>query len=166
MWVVLKYKKKNLNLLKDSLVKKIDDKIKFYTPKIKFKRKIKNIEKNFEQNILYNYIFCFSDKFKSSKDLNRIKYLQGLDECFWGSIKDQLQIFNFISMCKKNETIDGGLSNNFFLDLKINKAKFLNGPFVNLIFDILEKNKKQLKILLNNKTLFIKNSSNNLYCLI
>ena len=166
MWIVLKYKKKNLNLLKTNLIGKIDANIKFYIPKIKFVKRNKKKEKNCEYNILYNYIFCFSDKFKDKKNLLNIQYLQGLENCLFGFMKDQLQIDNFISFCKKNESLDGGLSNNFFLNLKIDKAKFLNGPFANLIFDILERNKKQLKILLNNKTLFINNSSNNLYCLV
>ena len=166
MWIVLKYKKKNLHLLKENLAKRIDDKIKFYIPKIKFTKKIKSIEKNCEYNILFNYIFCFSRKFKDSQSLKMLKYLQGLDQCLSGCLKDQLQILDFISLCKKNETLDGGLSNKFFLDLKINKAKFLNGPFANFIFEVLERNKKQLKILLNNKTIFIENRSKNLYCLV
>ncbi len=162
MWIVLKYKKKNLNLLKKNLIDKIDSNIKFYIPKIKFKKK----EKYCEYNVLNNYAFCFSDKFKDKTNLLRIQYLQGLENCLFGFIRDQLQINDFVNFCKKNESLNGGLSNNFFLNLKISKAKFLNGPFANLIFDILERNKKQLKILLNNKTLFIKNNSNNLYCLV
>ena len=69
MWIVLKYKKKNLNLLKTNLISKIDANIKFYIPKIKFVKKDKKKEKNCEYNILYNYIFCFSDKFKDKKKL-------------------------------------------------------------------------------------------------
>lgn len=88
-----------------------------------------------------------------------------MDTFLLGDKRDQIQIVDFIKFCKKNESFDGGLSNNFFLELKIKKARFLNGPFANLIFEILEKNKKQLKILLNNRTLFIKKNSNNLYCL-
>ena len=40
MWIVLKYKKKNLNLLKTNLISKIDANIKFYIPKIKFVKKL------------------------------------------------------------------------------------------------------------------------------
>ncbi len=165
MWIILKYNKKNLNLLKDNLAKTIDTEIKYYLPKIKYKKIIKKREMDVEHNILHNYIFCFSKKFLDKANLNRIRYLQGLESLLLGDKKDQIQIIDFINFCKKNESFDGGLSNNFFLELKIKKAKFLNGPFANLIFEILDKNKKQLKILLNNKTLFIKKNSNNLYCL-
>ena len=43
MWIVLKYKKKNLNLLKTNLISKIDANIKFYIPKIKFEKKKKTV---------------------------------------------------------------------------------------------------------------------------
>ena len=166
MWIVIKYKKKNLNLLKNNLQNKFDLKIKFYIPKIIFKKKIKKLEKSFEQNILYNYIFCFSEKFKDCKNLIKIQYLQGLDYYLNGYINDQIQIQNFINLCRKNETTEGSLSKNFFLELKIKKAKFANGPFVNLIFDIIEENKNQIKILLDNKSLLINKNSNISYCLV
>ena len=47
------------------------------------------------------------------KNLLNIQYLQGLENCLFGFMKDQLQIDNFINFCKKNESLNGGLSNNF-----------------------------------------------------
>ena len=96
----------------------------------------------------------------------KIQYLRGLDYYLNGYINDQIQIQNFINLCRKNETTEGSLSKNFFLELKIKKAKFVNGPFVNLIFDIIENNKKQIKILLDNKSLLINKNSNISYCLV
>ena len=166
MWIVVKYKKKDLNLLKNNLKSEFDSKIKFYSPKIIFKKIIKNSEKIFEQNVLYNYMFCFSEKFEDCKNLLKIQYIKGLDYYLSGHVNDQVEIVNFINFCKKNETQEGSLSKNFFLELSIKKAKFINGPFVNLIFDIIEKNKKQIKILLGNKSLLLNRNSNNSYCLV
>ena len=60
-------------------------------------------------------------------------------------------ITNFINKCRSCENKDGSISINFF-ELKINKKyKFNSGPLLNLIFELLEVQKKKLKILVGNK---------------
>ena len=51
----------------------------------------------------------------------------------------------------------------FFSILEKNKAKFLNGPFSNLIFEIIEKNKNKIKIKLGQIPLIINKNSNYYY---
>ena len=59
---------------------------------------------------------------------------------FWMSKKD---ITNFINKCRSCENKDGSISINFF-ELKINKKyKFNSGPLLNLIFELLEVQKKK-----------------------
>ena len=43
------------------------------------------------------------------------------------------------------------------------KAKFISGPFTNMIFEILEKQKNKLKILIGNIETTIPNKTNYLY---
>ena len=43
------------------------------------------------------------------------------------------------------------------------KAKFISGPFTNLIFEILEKQRNKLKILIGNIVTTIPNKKNYLY---
>ena len=45
----------------------------------------------------------------------------------------------------------------------IKKAKFISGPFTNMIFEILEKQNNKIKILINNIVTTIPNKSNYLY---
>ena len=63
MWAIIKYKRKEYSSLVADLKKKLDDKIIFYNPKVKYFKKIRNKEKAFENFILGGYAFCFYDKF-------------------------------------------------------------------------------------------------------
>ena len=49
-----------------------------------------------------------------------------------------------------------------FFKTKKNKAKFISGPFTQMVFDIIEENGLKLKILINNMNITISKSSNNL----
>ena len=64
---------------------------------------------------------------------------------------------------KKYENKDGSILPNFFSDLQINRGKFLNGPFSNIIFDVLERNKNFLKISFGNFKARIKIKSGSLF---
>ena len=98
MWIVVKYKKKDLNFLKSNLKREFDSKIQFYSPKIIFKKIIRNSEKTFEQNVLYNYMFCFSEKFEDFKNLLKIQYIKGLDYYLIGHVNNQVEILIFMLM--------------------------------------------------------------------
>ena len=55
MWVVLKYKPKEFEILKNSFFKILGEMPEFYNPKYKYERYINNKLKTFEKNILNNF---------------------------------------------------------------------------------------------------------------
>ena len=59
MWIVVKFDKKNLNLLKQDLSNKLGKDIKFYIPKILIKKFYKNKLLNKEFYLLGDYMFCY-----------------------------------------------------------------------------------------------------------
>ena len=68
MWIVIKYKTNNLDLLKSDLNKKLKSTADFYLPKIQmvkssFQKKI--IKSEFK--ILGDYIFCYHQSFSDKK---------------------------------------------------------------------------------------------------
>ena len=61
----------------------------------------------------------------------------------------------------RHEDEGGFLKQNFFKTKK-NKAKFISGPFTQMVFDIIEEKGLKLKILINNMNMTISKSTNNL----
>ena len=163
MWAIIKYKKREYESLVADLKKKLDNKIIFYNPKVKYLKKIKNKEKVFENFILGGYAFCFYEKFKEKEFLSELKFTKGLEYFLEGYIQNQAQISQFIKLCKDNEDKEGGLQQNFFSILQATKIRFLNGPFSNLIFDILEKRKNKIKTTFGSMTVIINKKSNYFY---
>ena len=163
MWAVIKYKRKEYRSLVWDLKKRVGDKIIFYNPKIKYLKKIKNKDKVFENFILGGYVFCFYEKFREKKFLSQLGFAKGLEYFLDGHIQNQNQIIDFIKLCKKNEDKEGSLKQSFFSILQSAKIKFLNGPFSNLIFDILEKRKNNITSTLGSMTVIINSKSNYFY---
>mgnify|MGYP006104822561 CR=1 FL=1 len=163
MWIVAKIKKKNLNIFKKSLFKKLGDDIIFYNPKIEYHKYFGDKAKRFERYILENYIFCYHDKFKETSSVNNIKFLKGLDYFLEGYNQNQEEIKTFIENCKIFENDKGYLTQSFFKTIISKKAKFISGPFTNMIFEILEKQKNKLKILVGNIVTTIPNKATYLY---
>ena len=157
MWIIIKYKKSEYNLLLSQLSKKIKN-IKIYCPKLIY---MKN-EKFFTNYILEDYLFCFHKNFKDIEYCSKLKYLKGLNYILEGCSLNQNQILEFINLCKKSEDSKGNITQTFFHQLNISKARFLNGPFSNLIFEIVEKNKKFVKCTLGS-IIFTLNKKSNLY---
>lgn len=155
MWTILKFDKKNINLLKKDFILNVGNNLKFYLPKIKVQKRISKKIKNYEFNLLGNYIFCYHKKFEDEKFVDSLKYTKGLKYFVKGYKLSQNEINNFIQKCKKFENDDGFLSSNFF-DLIINKKyKFISGPFNNLVFNLINFEKSRLDILIGNiKTSF------------
>lgn len=162
MWVVLKYKPKEFEILKDSFFKILGEMPEFYNPKYKYERYINNKLKIFEKNILNNYLICKHNKFKDHKIISLLKNSRGLIHFLSGSEFNQKELNNFVNFCKSNENSNGYLTQNFFEISKNTKAKFISGPFTQMIFDIVENKGKKLKILLNNINMTITNNSNSL----
>ena len=163
MWVVAKIKIKNLNTFKKNLAENIGSDIKFYYPKIEFYKRFGNKVKRFEKFILENYIFCYHEKFKKFSSVNEVKFLKGLEYFLEGYNQNQNNIIKFIEYCKSFENEKGYLTQSFFKTIITKKAKFISGPFANMIFEILEKQKNKLTILVGNIVTTIPNKANYLY---
>jgi len=162
MWVVLKYKPKEFEILKDSFFKILGEMPEFYNPKYKYERYINNKLKTFEKSILNNYLICKHNKFKDPKIVNILKNSRGLIYFLSGCEFNQKKLEEFIKFCRLNEDANGFLTQSFFKIIKKTKAKFISGPFTQMIFDIIEDKGGKLKVLLNNANMTISKSSKNL----
>ena len=163
MWVVAKIKIKNLNTFKKNIREKMGGDVKFYQPKLEYHKFFGDKVKRFEKFVLENYIFCYHEKFKKSNYVGEIRFLRGLEYFLEGYIQNQNQILKFIEYCKSYENEKGFLTQSFFKNMVIKKAKFISGPFTNIIFEILEKQKNKLKILIGDIVTTISSKKNYLY---
>ena len=163
MWIVAKIKKGELGLFKKELTKRVNPEIKFYYPKIQYHKCIRNKIKKNEKFILENYVFCHHKKFNQSKLLNKIRFLKGLEYFLTGHHESQNEIIQFISYCKSLEDKNGYLSQAFFKTTVKTKAQFVSGPFTNMIFEIIEKQKNKLKILIGDFVTAVPDNKNYLY---
>ena len=161
MWIVAKYKPKEFEILKESFFKILGEMPEFYNPKIKYARYIKNKLRVFEKNILDDYIICKHNKFNDLTLINVLKNSPGLTYFLKGHEFNQRELCKFIKFCKLHEDKNGFLKQGFF-KTKRNKAKFISGPFTQMIFDIIEEKRTKLKILINNMNITISKSSTNL----
>ena len=109
-----------------------------------------------------NYIICKHDKFKDSKIVNILKNSRGLIYFLSGCEFNQKKLEEFVKFCRLNEDANGFLTQSFFTIIKKTKAKFISGPFTQMIFDIIEDREGKLKVLLNNVSMTISKSSKNL----
>ena len=163
MWTILTYKKNELNILLKNLRIKLSNNVTFYQPKVKISLYKNNKLINKSRPLLNNYLFCFSSNFNSSHNLNNIINTRGLKSLVGDCSNSQKEITDFINFCKDMEDNDGHIKQSMFLDIvKDRYYKFTSGPFANLIFKLLEKNKKNLRILIGKvtTTINIKNNYN------
>lgn len=163
MWAVIKYKSKELNSLKNNFSKVLGESPKFYCPKIKYKKYIKKQLKTCEKFILENYLICYHPKFNDDSIINKLKYCKGLSYFLNGFQKNQKEIIQFINHCKKHETTEGYIKQDFFDYNNLKKAKFISGPFANMIFEIISNQRTKLRILINGMTTTINKKSNYFY---
>ena len=163
MWIIAKIKIKNLNTFKKNLTEKMGSNVKFYLPKIEYHKYYENKVKRFEKFILENYVFCYHERFKQMNSVSEVKFLKGLTYFLEGYIQNQNNIIKFIECCKSFENEKGYLTQSFFKRIITKKAKFISGPFANMIFEILEKQKNKLTILVGNIVTAIPNKANYLY---
>ena len=151
MWIVAKYKSRELELFKKNLSIKIGDKIKFYLPKMKQQRIVNNCKKIFGKSILENYIICYHPKFSDQIIINQLNNIRGLIYFLQGHIYNQDDINKFINYCENFIDSEGYLTSKFFDNKNFSKGKFITGPFTNMIFEIIERQKNYIKILIGNK---------------
>ena len=64
---------------------------------------------------------------------------------------------------ENSENKDGYLTQAFFKTMIVKKAQFVSGPLSNMMFEILEKQKNKLKILIGNVVTTISDKKNYLY---
>ena len=92
-----------------------------------------------------------------------MKFAKGLSFFLNGYYLNQKEIVDFINYCKSFEDEEGLITSGFFKSLLCNEAKFISGPFKNIIFKIIEKQKQKLKILIGDKITTISDKRNYLY---
>ena len=78
MWLIIKYKSKEYQSFKKNILKKIDNDIIIYRPKIKKQVSIINPNKYLEKNILGNYVMVYSKNFLDHSVLKEISTLVGV----------------------------------------------------------------------------------------
>lgn len=161
MWVIAKVKKKNLEIFKKELEKKMKSKVTFYFPKVLIKkRRFDGNIKIIIKNLLGNYIFCHFQNLEAIR-LCDYKFTRGLDYFLFESLKNQKSLYNFINLCKSKENKDGSISSEFFINFNLKKFKFINGPFHNNFFQIIKIYKKKIIAELSNKTKIVINKKDN-----
>ena len=163
MWIVAKIKAREFNLFKRNLAKKFGNDLKFYCPKIQYQKYSKNRFMKCQKFILENYIFCHHEKFNIKHSVNGAKFIRGLEYFLRGHDQNQKEIVSFVEYCKSFENEDGYLKACFFKTMLTKKAKFISGPFANMMFEILERQKNKLKILVGNIVTTISDKKNYLY---
>ena len=160
---MLKLKKKVIKTFKNNLTKKLGENVKIYCPKIEYYQYLKKKPKRFEKLALENYVFCYNKNFENTSFLNKLRFVKGLDYFLEGHFQNQDEIVKFIEYCKNSENKQGFLTQSFFKSATNNKAKFISGPFTNMMFEIIEKQKNKLKILVGNVVTTISDKKNYLY---
>ena len=162
MWIVAKVKNNEAKIFQKEIEKKIE-KIEFYKPSILFERYQQNKVKKIIRPLLQNYIFCFHEKFFDKNNLNNLKSTKGLEIFLTGYYSEQKEIVKFINFCRKFENSNGFLKPTFFKSYVSKKAKFISGPFTNFLFELIEKQKNKIKIIIGNKTTIVPDNKNYLY---
>lgn len=146
MWAVLKFERKEINSLKRDLQKKLGSSPEFYIPKIEIQNYKKNKIFNKSAFLLGDYLLCYHEKFNNAEIISSLKYCKGLKHFLLNFKNFQREIINFIKKCKNNEDEQGFIKQSFFNFENKNMFKFLSGPFVNMIFKIINQNHKKMKI--------------------
>ena len=92
-----------------------------------------------------------------------IRFIKGLEYFVKGHEQNQHEIISFINYCKSFENEDGYITAAFFKKIITKNAKFVSGPFTNMMFEIIEKQKNKLKILIGNIVTTISDKKDYLY---
>ena len=114
MWTIIKFKHKQISILKDEIIKKLGNDVKFFIPKLRIEIIKKNKVYDKENYLLGNYMFCFHKKFSEKKIIESLKYCRGLNYFLDDYINSQVEINSFINKCEINEDNNGFLKQSFF----------------------------------------------------
>ena len=158
MWVVIKFNRNELNLLRKDFLSKLGKEAKFFLPKLKFQKLINNRFIFTESLLLGDYLICFHPSFKNLSTLNTLKYCKGIKYFLNDYYNSQKEINDFIKKCEEHQDEKGYIKQSFF-DFKTKSYfKFISGPFTNIIFKILAKTENRIKILVKNHKLTVLNN--------
>tara|TARA_B100000886_G_C20416568_1_gene489529 strand:- start:1341 stop:1841 length:501 start_codon:yes stop_codon:yes gene_type:complete len=161
MWLVIKTKHNfSTKLLKQNLVNILGNDLKFFAPKMRILKSKSN--KFFYKDffVLGNYKIIYHPDLKKNTNINKIKYLKGIQYVLNTFNYCQGEIEKFIERCKNNEDSNGYLIQNFFELKKGNELKFMSGPFVNFVSELVDNQKKRICFLTGKyKILVNKNQS-------
>tara|TARA_Y100000741_G_scaffold297686_1_gene238596 strand:+ start:48 stop:545 length:498 start_codon:yes stop_codon:yes gene_type:complete len=146
MWIIIKLKTNQFNILKQDFKKKLNIEPKFFLPKLKFQKIKKNKLIQYTKPLLGDYIFCYHPTFENSNILENINYLRGIKFFLRGFQNYQKDLLSFVNRCKKHEDENGFIKQTFFNFISIKNIKFLSGPFTNIIFKIIKKQKKNMEV--------------------
>ena len=150
MWMVIKFDKKNFNLFKEDLNKKLGKGCIIYRPKMMIKKYKNNKLVDKEVEILGDYLFCFHKNFSEKSTINSLKFSRGLKYFLDGVMEFQQEVKSFIEKCKSLENNRGYISQSLF-EVNLNSNyKFVNGPFAEKIFKIISFQKNKINILMGN----------------
>jgi hypothetical protein len=150
MWTVVKIDKKKLQLLKEDFKKYLGNSSEFYIPKMVIQKFVKNKLYQKEIEILGDYVFCYNINLTNKNTIDNLKFSRGLKYFLSGAHEFQKDINEFIQHCKSSENDKGFIIENLF-EIKINSTyKFMTGPFVEKIFQIINYQKGKLRILIGN----------------
>ena len=163
MWVVAKVKNNCIKIFKNELSEKFDNEVTYYQPTVLCEKFFKSKLKRFKISLLKDYIFCYHKKFENKKMINQLQFLKGLNFFLGGYNVNQRDIIRFINYCKSYENTEGFIKSTFFRNSVISKAKFASGPFINMVFEILAKQKKNLRILIGNVECTVPDKKNYFY---
>ena len=108
-------------------------------------------------------MLCYHENFNNLTNINKLKFTKGLEYFLNGYHQNQKEIIQFVEYCKLSENNKGYLTQAFFKKIIERKAKFISGPFTNMMFEIIEKQKNKLKIIVGNIVTTISDNNNYLY---
>ena len=163
MWIVIKYKINQLNILKDNIKKVIGNDPEYFMPQIRYNKIIKNNYKTLQKSILEGYLLCFHSKFENCNITEILKYTKGVNFILDGFKNSQNDILNFIKKCKSFQDNEGFITQEFFHYKNFTKGKFISGPFTNFVFYVLSKNKDKIEIMIGSYRTSISEKTDLLY---
>jgi len=148
MWIIIKFDKKKFNFFKKELKNILSCNHVLYSPTLQINRYKNNKLIKIKYNILGDYIFCYDKTFKNKGILGQLKFVKGLKYILSGFLSEQKEIEEFIENCKNFENSDGYITQNIFQLQEDLKYKFISGPFVDKIFQIVKIQQNKIKILM------------------
>ncbi len=161
MWIVLKIKKySELNIIRKSLTDLFGSSPKLCNPKVKTISVNSKINTNKDTFLLERYILIYHNKLSNQFYLNKISYMRGIDYCLHGFKGCQNEIYKFAQKCEKNQDTSGYVNSDFFNLSEGMNIKFSKGPFVNFVSKIVEIQKKKLKMLVGNYSIYLEKKEN------